>query len=78
MMKMGREGSATLVKTRVTSKNRGRVREDKTSYKGQAESEGGVAPPTQGTWRSNDYVNAVRLVDMVVIRFYGVSGTGII
>ena len=22
-----------------------------------------VAPPTQGTWRSNDYVNAVRLVN---------------
>ena len=22
-----------------------------------------VAPPTQGTWRSNDYVSAVRLVD---------------
>ena len=22
-----------------------------------------VAPPTQGTWRSNDYVNALRLVD---------------
>ena len=25
-----------------------------------------VAPPTQGTWRSNNYVNALRLVDMVV------------
>ena len=25
-----------------------------------------MAPPTQGTWRSNDYVNALRLVDMVV------------
>ena len=24
-----------------------------------------VAPPTQGTWRSNDYVSAVRLVDIV-------------
>ncbi len=22
-----------------------------------------VAPPTQGTWRSNDYVSAFRLVD---------------
>ena len=22
-----------------------------------------LAPPTQGTWRSNDYVNALRLVD---------------
>ncbi len=22
-----------------------------------------VAPPTQGTWRSNDYISAVRLVD---------------
>ena len=37
-----------------------------------------VAPPTQGTWRSNDYVNALRLVDMVDRFFYGVSGTGII
>ena len=37
-----------------------------------------VAPPTQGTWRSDDYVNAFRLVDIVVIRFYEVSGTGII
>ncbi len=27
-----------------------------------------VAPPTQGTWRSNDYVSAVRLVDMVSSR----------
>ena len=26
-----------------------------------------VAPPTQGTWRSNDYVNAVRLVDMCML-----------
>ena len=25
-----------------------------------------VAPPTQGTWRSDDYVSAFRLVDMVV------------
>ena len=25
-----------------------------------------VAPPTQGTWRSNDYVNAVRLVDDLI------------
>ena len=25
-----------------------------------------VEPPIQGTWRSNDYVNAVRLVDMVL------------
>ncbi len=24
-----------------------------------------VAPPTQGTWRSNDYVSVVRLVDIV-------------
>ena len=31
-----------------------------------------VAPPTQGTWRSNDYVNALRLVDGY--SFYGVSG----
>ena len=23
-----------------------------------------VAPPTQGTWRSNDYVSAIRLVDI--------------
>ena len=30
-----------------------------------------VAPPTQGTWRSNDYVNAVRLVDYGF--FYGVG-----
>ena len=22
-----------------------------------------VAPPTKGTWRSNDYANAIRLVD---------------
>ena len=26
-----------------------------------------VAPPTQGTWRSNDYVSAVRLVDLVLL-----------
>ena len=26
-----------------------------------------VAPPTQGTWRSDDYVNAFRLVDIVVV-----------
>ena len=31
-----------------------------------------VAPPTQGTWRSNDYVNALRLVDGWLI--YGVGG----
>ena len=30
-----------------------------------------MAPPTQGTWRSNDYVNAVRLVDDFI--FYGVG-----
>ena len=30
-----------------------------------------VAPPTQGTWRSNDYVSAFRLVDVVL--FYGVG-----
>ena len=30
-----------------------------------------VAPPTQGTWRSNDYVSAVRLVDAWL--FYGVG-----
>ena len=29
-----------------------------------------VVPPTQGTWRSNDYVSAVRLVDAC---FYGVG-----
>ena len=32
-----------------------------------------VAPPTQGTWRSNDYVNALRLVDAWLF-FYGVGG----
>ena len=37
-----------------------------------------MAPPTQGTWRSDDYVNAFRLVDMIVILFHEVSGTGII
>ena len=41
-----------------------------------------VAPPTQGTWRSNDYVNALRLVGWWMlgcfIRFYGVSGRRII
>ncbi len=26
-----------------------------------------VAPPTQGTWCSNDYVSAVRLVDAFVV-----------
>ena len=31
-----------------------------------------VAPPTQGTWRSNDYVSAFRLVDASF--FYGVGG----
>ena len=31
-----------------------------------------VAPPTQGTWHSNDYVSAVRLVDAWF--FYGVGG----
>ena len=31
-----------------------------------------MAPPTQGTWRSNDYVNALRLMDGYF--FYGVSG----
>ena len=30
-----------------------------------------VAPPTQDTWRSNDYVSAVRLVDAWL--FYGVG-----
>ena len=32
-----------------------------------------VAPPIQGTWRSNDYVSAVRLVD-IVVRFYERDG----
>ena len=31
-----------------------------------------MAPPTQGTWRSNDYVSAVRLVDSSIL--YGVGG----
>ncbi len=31
-----------------------------------------VAPPTQGTWRSNDYVSAFRLVDALF--FYGAGG----
>ena len=30
---------------------------------GLSDASTGVAPPTQGTWRSNDYVSAVRLVD---------------
>ena len=30
-----------------------------------------VAPPTQGTWRSNDYVNAVRLVDDFSMEWVG-------
>ena len=33
---------------------------------------GTVAPPNQSTWRSNDYVSAVRLVDALL--FYGVGG----
>ncbi len=30
-----------------------------------------VAPPTQGTWRSNDYVSAVRLVDALFVLWSG-------
>ena len=30
-----------------------------------------VAPPTQGTWRSNDYVSAVRLVDACSMEWVG-------
>ncbi len=28
-----------------------------------------VAPPTQGTWRSNDYISAVRLVECKMVVF---------
>ena len=28
-----------------------------------------MAPPTQGTWRSNDYVSAVRLVECKFVVF---------
>ncbi len=28
-----------------------------------------VAPPTQGTWHSNDYVSAVRLVEYKLVVF---------
>ncbi len=30
-----------------------------------------MAPPTQGTWRSHDYVSAVRLVDIVSMEWVG-------
>lgn len=31
-----------------------------------------VAPPTQGIWRSNDYVSAVRLVECKLLFFFSI------
>lgn len=37
-----------------------------------------MAPPIQDIWHSNNYINVVNWMDIVVIKFYEVSKMGII